>query len=160
VGLELTVTNRGKKTARFVEPLVCLAADKNSCSGMPALAHASGAARQVHTTTGWWIFNDTAQISVAGAPVHGDRDCYHGDVQADTGLVVSESKDRAWAMGLGWDQTENLSIGAQDCVHAHPSILQLRPGQTVTRRGRAYLTRKGKGSILKRFRASLESAKK
>ncbi len=160
VGLELTVTNVGKKMAGFVEPMVCLAADKNSCSGMAALAHDRGAARLAHTAAGWWKFNDTAQLTMADNPYRDARACYHGGALADVGLVVSESKDRAWTMGLGWDRAVTLSIGSQECIHSHPSIQRLRPGQTVTRHGRAFLTRKGKAAALKRFRGTLGKKRK
>ena len=46
----------------------------------------------------------TGEVMLIRPPAPPPGGCYHRDVQADTGLAISESKDRAWAMGLGWDR--------------------------------------------------------
>lgn len=155
VGVELVVANLGSRETRFVEPMVCLAADKNSCSGLSTFSHSRGAARQFHTLAGWTRFNNTAQVSVEGISYRGARGCYLGKIQANTGLVISESPHKDWRMGLGWDRTLTLSVGAQDCIHSHPQLQRLRPGETATRRGRIYLSGESKEDLLRRFRSAM-----
>ena len=156
MGVELVLTNQGNKLARFVEPSVCLAADKNSCSGLSTFFKRDrSTARRFHTRAGWVKFAFVAQIAIEGVSYKEKRGCYKKDVQATTGLVLTENVTNGWLMGLGWDRARTLSIGAQDCIHSHPLVQNLRPGETVTRKGRVYLTRATKGALLKRYHKEL-----
>jgi len=156
LSVEMTVKNRGSEVAPYIEPVVCLAADENSCSGLSTFYKDDRiSARRFHTRTGWVKFDFTAQIAVEGVSYEGKRGCYKEGTQSTSGLVITESIGSRWLMGLGWDRARTLSIGAQDCIHSHPLVYSLKPGESVTRKGRVYLTRATKEALLQRYRKEL-----
>lgn len=75
------------------------------------------------------------------------------DVDAIAGLLVRESEDGRWVTGIAWD--EFLSVQGHNpwnCLHACVRIGALRPGESRTVRGRAYLFAGTKEDCLARFR--------
>jgi len=74
-----------------------------------------------------------------------DRDAY-------AGLLIRESQDRQWTMGIAWESF--LSIQGHNpwnCMHLSVRVGPLKPGQSRTIRGRIYLIKGSKADCLHRF---------
>ena len=72
---------------------------------------------------------------------------------AHAGLLVRESEDEKWTMGIAWESF----ISAQghnpwNCMHLSVRVGPLKKGQTKTIRGRIYLLKGSKEDCLKHFK--------
>jgi len=75
------------------------------------------------------------------------------DRDAHAGLLVRESEDKKWTMGIAWESF----ISAQGhnpwkCMHLSVRVGPLKKGRTKTIRGRIYLLKGSKADCLKQFR--------
>lgn len=74
------------------------------------------------------------------------------DVDAHGGLLLRESDDETWVMGIAWESF----ISAQghnpwSCMHLSIAVGPLAPGETKTVRGKMYLFKGTKEDCLERF---------
>jgi hypothetical protein len=60
-------------------------------------------------------------------------------LSADLGLMVRENRREGWSAALGWERTRDVSSPHHHCIHAHPDLHDLGPGETLERRGRLIL---------------------
>ena len=85
------------------------------------------------------------------------------DTRPESPLVVSQAKDGPGAIGILWDHCVGVrqnSDASHHCMHSSPYFGDIRPGQTVTRRGLILFSdsaedvlRKAKGQRLKPYRS-------
>jgi len=74
---------------------------------------------------------------------------------ATSGLLVRESEDGQWVTGIGWDDfLSTQGHNPWSCLHACIRVGALKPGDSVTRRGRLYLFRGTKEECFARFRTA------
>jgi len=76
---------------------------------------------------------------------------------AHAGLLVRESDDSSWVMGIAWESY----ISAQghnpwNCMHLSVRVGPLKKGETNTIRGKIYLIKGNKEDCLKKFREDFE----
>ncbi len=76
------------------------------------------------------------------------------DNNAHKGLLIRESTDGRWVMGIAWERF--LSVQGHNpwqCMHLCINVGPLEPGESTTVRGRIYLFQGTKEDCLKRYRA-------
>ena len=156
LGMELTLTNLGSMKLPMVEAIVCLAAIKSECNGLPTFTSARGVRRWARVQSGWARITSNAEIPVKGAPAPLWRGTRAVTARvADLGLMLQRNPKRGWIAALGWDRASSLQYAAWECIHSHPYVAGLKPGQKVTRRGWVYLFKGSKEALLQAFRRDL-----
>ena len=75
-----------------------------------------------------------------------DRDAY-------AGLLVRESEDKKWTMGIAWESfTSAQGHNPWRCMHLSIRVGPLKKGRSRTILGRIYLLKGSKADCLKRYR--------
>ena len=71
------------------------------------------------------------------------------------GLVSRQSEDGEWHVALGWDTVARVEIvlgtDSMSCIHSHPQFAKLAPGETLTRYGRIWFSKRRPDQMLQRY---------
>ena len=82
------------------------------------------------------------------------RDFAWSDVEAKVPVVLVESADGKYTVGVGFERSHTIFSGAHNsCFHADPYFgADIGPGEERRVRGRLYLVEGTAGEVLARFR--------
>ena len=80
------------------------------------------------------------------------------DVDAYGGLIIRESEDKTWVMGIAWESSlSSQGHNPWHCMHLSIGVGPLAPGETKSIRGKMYLFKGTKEDCLERFRKDFKS---
>jgi len=141
VKLELEVKNAGKLPwSNYAQLAVCLSPFSKTFSdtiGNKTLIHVSPNLIKPLTETG-----EVKKFNHYPVMPRNDAADPEQRIQVVSGFVSRFSHDRKSMISFFWDETARVDVnpGGVDCIHSHPAIGPLNPGEIINRTGFIVLT--------------------